>query len=49
MSMPLSESAIVWQVADLASRRISRKVMTNLQRIKHTLSGDRLEVENHLG
>jgi hypothetical protein len=45
MSKPLSESAIVAAVAQLAARRITRKVIADLQRMKHTLSGDDSELK----
>lgn len=45
MSKTLKESAIVGAVAQLAARRIARKVITDLQRMKHTLSGDDSELK----
>jgi hypothetical protein len=45
MSNALSESAIVREVAKVASRRIARKAMISLQRMKHTLSGDHSELK----
>lgn len=44
MSTALRESAVVREVAKAASRRVARKAMTNLQRMKHTLSGDDSEL-----
>jgi hypothetical protein len=40
MSKKLSESAIVKAVAVQATRRVTRKVIFDLQRMEHTLGGD---------
>jgi hypothetical protein len=45
MTKKLSESAIVKTVAEQAIRRITRKVIADLQRMKHTLSGDDSELK----
>ncbi|HNU31948.1 MAG TPA: hypothetical protein PKN00_22345 [Sedimentisphaerales bacterium] len=45
MSEALSESAIVHALAQDAARRITRKVIADLQRMKHTLSGDDSELK----
>lgn len=45
MSDGLSESAIVSAVAQEASRLITRKVIRELQNMKHTLSGDDSELK----
>ena len=45
MSEELSESAIVRTVARVAAERITRKVITDLRRMKHTLSGDDSELK----
>ena len=44
MNDTLSESAIVRLVAQNAARRISRKVIAELQRMNHTMSGDDSEL-----
>ena len=40
-----TKSSIVSVVAQLASRRIARRVITDLQRMRHKLSGDDSELE----
>jgi hypothetical protein len=40
MSMTLNESAIVFAVAQVAAGRITRKVISELQQMTHTLSGE---------
>jgi hypothetical protein len=45
MSDTLSESAIVCLVAQNAARHISRKVIAELQRMNHTMSGDDTELK----
>jgi hypothetical protein len=45
MSDALSESAIVQAVAQEAARRITRKVIADLQHMKHTMSGDDSELK----
>lgn len=45
MNKKLSESAIVKTVAEQAVRRITRKVITDLQRMTQTLSGDDSELK----
>lgn len=45
MNKKLSESAIVKTVAEQAIRRIIRKVIADLQRMEHTLSGDDSELK----
>lgn len=45
MSESFSESSIVSAVAQEAARRITRKVISGLQRMKHTLSGDDSELK----
>jgi len=45
MSSPLSESTIVCAVAQEAARRTTRQIITELQRMKNTLSGDDSELK----
>ena len=45
MSDRLSESAIVRAVAQEAATRLSRRAITALQKMKHTLSGDGSELK----
>lgn len=45
MNKKLSESSIVKTVAEQAIRRIARKVIADLQRMEHTLSGDDSELK----
>jgi len=44
MGDSLTESDIVRQVADFASRHVARQAIRDLQRMKHTLSGDDSEL-----
>jgi hypothetical protein len=46
MTEPLSNSAIVQAVAREAANRATRRVITQLQRLNDTLSGDDSELEN---
>ena len=45
MSHPLSEAGIVRKVAEAASQQVAHKTIRDLQRMKHTLSGDDSELK----